>query len=131
MDSEWNVSVGVSIPIVDGGATKARVDTAVGQLVSLEASREKLRQDISMEVRKTLADIAKARERIRISDLNVTSAEENRRIAMGRYETGAGDPLEVTDALLSYTEAQLESRRAKYDMQLALVALEKATGRDM
>ena len=130
MGSEWNVGLGISIPIVDGGATKGRVDAAMGQLTSTEASREKLRQDIALEVRKTLAEIAKARERIRISELNVSSAGENRKIAIGRYETGAGDPFEVTDALLSFTEAQLESRRAKYDMQLALVALEKAVGKD-
>ena len=131
LDSEWNVGLSVSIPIVDGGTTKAKIETATGQLMSLEASREKLRQDIALEVRKTLADISKAHERIRISELNVASAEENRRIAMGRYETGAGDPFEVTDALLSFTDAQLENRRAKYDMQLALVALEKAVGKDI
>ncbi|MCL2010604.1 MAG: TolC family protein [Synergistaceae bacterium] len=131
LDSEWNVGVGITIPIVDGGATRARVAAAEGQLVSLEASREKLRQDIALEVRKILTDIARSRERIRISELNVASAEENRRVAVGRYETGAGDPFEVTDALLSFTEAQLENRRAKYDMQLALVALERATGKDV
>ena len=129
LNTEWNVGLGMSIPIVDGGAEKARVETAMGQLASLEASREKLRQDIALEVRRTLADIANARERIRITELNVVSAAENRRIAMGRYEAGAGGPFEVTDALLSYTEAHLENRRAKYDLQLALVALGRATGR--
>jgi len=129
LNSEWNVGLGMSVPIVDGGATKARTETAVGQLMSLEASRERLRQDIALEVRRTLADIANARERIRITELNVVSAAENRRIATGRYEAGTGGPFEVTDALLSYTEAHLENRRAKYDLQLALVALDRATGR--
>jgi len=129
LNSEWNVGLGMSVPIVDGGATKARTETAMGQLMSLEASRERLRQDIALEVRRTLADIANARERIRITELNVVSAAENRRIATGRYEAGTGGPFEVTDALLSYTEAHLENRRAKYDLQLALVALDRATGR--
>ena len=130
LDSEWNVGVGVSIPIVDGGTSRARMATAAGQLASLEASRERLRQDITLEVRRSLSDIANARERIRISELNIVSAEENRRIAMGRYETGAGDPFEVTNALLSYTEARLENRRARYDIRLAHVALERAIGRE-
>ena len=128
LDSEWNVGLGMSIPIVDGGATRARIETATGQLMSLEASRERLRQDIALEIRRTLADIANARERIRITELNLVNAAENRRVAMGRYEAGAGSPFEVTDALLSYTEAHLDNRRAKYDLQLALVALERATG---
>jgi len=131
LDTEWNVGLAMSIPIIDGGAANARMAVAAGQLTSLEASRERLRQDIALEIRRTLADISNARERIRITELNMLSAEENRRVAVGRYEAGAGSPFEVTDALLSYTDARLENRRARYDLQLALVALEIATGREI
>jgi len=131
MNTEWNVGLGMSIPIIDGGSANARMETARGQLMSLEASRERLRQDIALEIRRALTDIANARERIRITGLNVINAEENRRVAEGRHEAGAGSPFEVTDALLAYTEANLESRRARYDLQLAFMALERATGRDI
>jgi len=131
LDTEWNVGLAMSIPIVDGGAANARMAVATGQLTSLEAAHERLRQDIALEIRRTLADITNARERIRITELNMLSAEENRRVAIGRYEAGAGSPFEVTDALLSYTDARLENRRARYDLQLALVALEIAVGREI
>ena len=128
LDKAWNVGLKMSIPLVDGGAAKARIDMARGQLMSLTASQEKLRQDIMLEVRKALTDLRKARERIRISELTLVSAEENRKMAVGRYETGVGDSLEVTDALLSFADAQLANRQAYYDLQLALVGLEKAIG---
>ncbi|MDR1379741.1 MAG: TolC family protein [Synergistaceae bacterium] len=131
LEKAWNVGLRMTVPIVDGGATKARIDMARGQLVSLAATQEKLRQDILLEVRKAISDLTKARERIRISELTLASAEENRKMAVGRYETGVGDPLEVTDALLSFAEAQLANRQAYYDLQLAIIGLEKAIGKEL
>jgi outer membrane protein TolC len=131
LEKAWNVGLRMSVPIVDGGAAKARLDMARGQLASLAASQEKLRQDIMLEVRKALTDLTKARERIRISELTLVSAEENRKMAVGRYETGVGDSLEVTDALLSFADAQLANRQAYYDLQLALIGLEKAIGKEL
>jgi outer membrane protein TolC len=124
----WNTGIRMSIPIIDGGASKAKIDVARAQVTSLESSHEKLRQDITLEVSKAATDLAKARERIRISGLTLASAEENRKMAVGRYETGVGDPLEVTDAILSYTDAVLSSKQAMHDLQAAIINLEKATG---
>ena len=128
LEKSWNVGLRMSVPIIDGGAAKARVDTAQAQLSSLAASQEKLRQDISLEVRRAYTEIVKARERVRISELTLANAEENRKLALGRYETGVGDSLEVTDALLSYASARLENRKARYDFQTALIDTEKAIG---
>ena len=127
----WNIGVRMSVPIVDGGESKARLDIAKGQLGSLEAAREKLRQDILLDVKKAKTDLTNARERIRISELTLANAEENRRLAVGRYETGVGDPLEVTDALVSLTEAQLSKFQAHYDLQIAIIGMEQAIGMDM
>jgi outer membrane protein TolC len=128
LDKGWTTGLSLSVPIVDGGSADAGADIARAQIASLEASHEKLRQDIALDVRKARSDIEKARERIRISELRLVNAEENRRLAEGRYETGVGDPLEVTDALLSFTDAQLENKQAHYDLQAAIISLESAAG---
>ena len=124
----WNTGLRMTAPILDGGAAKAREDAARAQLASLEASREKLRQDIMLGVSRARSDIVKARERMRIAELTLVSAEENRRLAEGRYETGVGDALEVTDALLSHADAMLASQQARHDLQIAIVNLERAVG---
>ncbi|MDR1508607.1 MAG: TolC family protein [Synergistaceae bacterium] len=128
LEMGWNTGLRMSVPIVDGGAQKARIDIANAQIMSLEASHEKLRQDILLEVSRAKTDITKARERIRISELTLINAEENRKMAVGRYETGVGDPLEVADALVSFADAQLANKQAHHDLQLAIINLEKATG---
>ena len=124
----WNTGLKMSIPIADGGASASRADIARAQVSSLESSREKLRQGILLDVSRAKSDIIKARERIRISGITLKNAEENRKLAEGRYETGVGDAMEVTDALLSYTAAILASKQAQYDLQIAIVNLERAVG---
>ena len=126
----WNTGLRMSVPILDGGAAAAGVDIARAQIDSLAASHEKLRQSILLAVSRAKNDIAKAREGIRISHLTLANAEENLKLAEGRYETGVGDALEVTDAIVSYTDAQLAASNAQHDLQTAIIDLEKAVGLD-
>ena len=126
--SEWNVGLSMTVPIVDGGAASARTDIARAQARSLEAACEALRQNILLEVRKAVLNIRNAQERIRIAGLTVAQAEENYTLAEGRYRTGVGDSLELSDALLALTEARLSLYRARCDLQTAQFALESAAG---
>ena len=128
LSSEWNVGLSLNVPVVDGGAASARTDIARAQVRSLEAAREALRQNILLEVRKAVLNIRNARERIRIAGLTVAQAEENYSLAEGRYRTGVGDSLALSDALLALTDARLSVYRARYDLQVAQFALESATG---
>ena len=128
LSSEWNVGLSLNVPVVDGGAASARPDIARAQVRSLEAAREALRQNILLEVRKAVLNIRNARERIRIAGLTVAQAEENYSLAEGRYRTGVGDSLALSDALLALTDARLSVYRARYDLQVAQFALESATG---
>ena len=54
----------------------------------------------------------------------VAQAEENYSLAEGRYRTGVGDSLALSDALLALTDARLSVYRARYDLQVAQFALE-------
>ena len=128
LSSEWNVGLSLNVPVVDGGVASARTDIARAQVRSLEAAREALRQNILLEVRKAVLNIRNARERIRIAGLTVAQAEENYSLAEGRYRTGVGDSLALSDALLALTDARLSVYRARYDLQVAQFALESATG---
>jgi len=128
LDRGWNAGVQLSVPVVDGGETKAKVETARAQLRSLEATREKLRQDIMLDVGKALTELIRTREQVRVSALTLEDAEENRKLAEGRYNAGVGTPLEVTDALLGLADAQLSSYNARYNLQIAIISLENAVG---
>ncbi len=128
LDKGWNVGLSVSIPIVDGGAANAALEIAMAQAKSLNAVQETLKQNIQLEVRKAVLAVRTARERIRITELTVKQAKENYELAEGRYQMGVSNALEVTDALLALTNANLSAYQAIYGLQSALVNLEKSIG---
>ena len=55
-------------------------------------------------------------------------ARENLRLAVRRYELGAGAPQEATDAQLSLEQAEMNELNARYDLFLSGLKLAKALG---
>jgi outer membrane protein TolC len=53
---------------------------------------------------------------------------ENLELANGRYASGVGSPIEVTDALVAASNAKTAQISALYDYKLAQSSLEKAAG---
>ena len=58
-------------------------------------------------------------------------ASENLELAEGRYETGVGNVIELTDAQTQRASAEADRVRALYDYQVAVAALEQAIGREL
>lgn len=124
----WNASISMSVPVVDGGSSAAEIASSRASLAAAEATLESSRQKIVLEVRRALNDLRTARERVALTELSVANANENYRLAAGRYETGVGGALEVTDALVSLTSALLSKSQAVGKFETAVVALEDAIG---
>ncbi len=55
-------------------------------------------------------------------------ATENLEIANGRYKAGVGNPIEVTDAEITYMNAKNSHTQALYDYQVAVASLDRAIG---
>ena len=62
------------------------------------------------------------------AELTVRQAVENLELANGRYASGVGSPIEVTDALAAASNAKLSEISALYDYRIALAGLERAVG---
>jgi outer membrane protein len=57
------------------------------------------------------------------------AAAENLRLAWGRYRSGVGSIIEVTDAQVRFARADLEKVRALFDYRVVEARLDKAVGR--
>jgi outer membrane protein TolC len=125
-----NLSVGlrVDVPVYDAGERDAAVEIARSQRTQSEALLEAMTQSIVYEVRQAVLDLENAYARIRAAGETIQYAQENLELAQGRYSTGVGSPLEVSDAVSELSEARFTHYRAIYDAQAAVVSLEKATG---
>ena len=82
----------------------------------------------SREVEQAYISVSEASERIQAAQVAVASAQENFRLAQGRFDAGVGTILELTDAQLALTQTQNAEAQALADYRIAVVRLERALG---
>jgi outer membrane protein len=126
--SSWDVLLTVSLPLLDGGATKAAATQARARLKGSQADLESQINQVELEVEQALVELERTQERVQASEVAVAAAEARLAAAEGKYRNAVGILLEVIDARVAVTEAHASRVQARYDYQTALVALERAMG---
>lgn len=127
LQSSWNIGANVNLSIFNGGLTVAQVAEAKANLSNLKFNEDVLRLNIALEVRQAVINVQQAAEAIRVADKGLQQARENLDLAEGRYKTGVGNIIELTDAQASLTSAEANYVKALYSYQTAVAAVEKAT----
>jgi TolC family type I secretion outer membrane protein len=128
LDQGWSFGAQLNVPLFSGYSTKYQVEEARANLDVLTANEALLRQTIHQEVKQAWLNLQEAADRIAAAELSVRQATENLDLANGRYASGVGSPIEVTDALVSVSNAKLAHISALSDYRLAQASLEKAAG---
>ncbi len=128
LDQGWSFGAQLSIPLFTGYLTKYQIDEARANLEVLAANEALLRQSIYQDVRQAWLNMREAADRIVVAELSVRQATENLELANGRYTSGVGNPIEVTDALVAASNAKTAHISALYDYKVAQASLEKAAG---
>jgi TolC family type I secretion outer membrane protein len=128
LEEGWSVGATLTFPIFSGFLTKYQVEESKANLNVLRANEELLRQGILLEVQEAYLNLQDAEERISTAEIAVRQAEENLDLAHGRYAAGVGNPIEVTDAQVAYSNAKTAYIQALYDYKVAQASLEKAMG---
>ncbi|MBI2494409.1 MAG: TolC family protein [Candidatus Rokubacteria bacterium] len=129
MNEVWELNVGLTWSIFDGGNRVARYREARAAYDAAQARVKAKELDISREVEQTQLSLAETEERIQAAQAAVASAQENFRLAQGRFDAGVGTILELTDAQLALTQAQNTEAQALADYRIAIARLERALGR--
>jgi TolC family type I secretion outer membrane protein len=128
IDRSWNVGVALTFPLFTGLSTKYAVDEASASLDIALANEESLKQRIYLEVQSAWLNRKEALERIEVGKAIVRQAEETLELARGRYATGVGSSIEITDALIKHYNARMTYITALTDYSIAQASLEKAIG---
>ncbi|MDP1992062.1 MAG: TolC family protein [Syntrophales bacterium] len=128
LDQGWSVGAQLNVPLFNGFLTKYQVEEARANLDVLAANEALLRQTIYQDVKQAWLNLDEAADRIVTAELSVRQATENLDLANGRYASGVGSPIEVTDALVAVSNAKTAHISALYDYRLAQASLEKAAG---
>jgi len=128
LDQGWSFGAQVNVPLFNGFLTKYQVEEARANLDVLAANEALLRQTVYQDVKQAWLNLDEAADRIVTAELSVRQATENLDLANGRYTSGVGSPIEVTDALVAVSNAKTAHISALYDYRLAQASLEKAAG---
>jgi outer membrane protein TolC len=124
----WNITLALNIPLFDGLATRARVKQAKAGLNQIQLGKSQLLDGIQLDVKSAYLALQEAEALLDAQRETVQQAEEGLRIANLQHENGMITSVELTDAELALTQAQVNRLQALYDYTIAIARLEKAIG---
>ena len=127
-NSQAYAGVAMSWNLFNGLSTTATARKAAIQALSAENDLEGGRRSVANDVEKAIAQLATARAQVRVAQQAEGTAKEGLRLARTRQEVGVGTQLEVRDAELKLTQAQLNVVGSLVDGREAEAALRRAQG---
>jgi outer membrane protein len=118
--------VGLSMPLYDGGATRARVGELAADRSALGARRDEARLAIRREVEQALTNARVALTLWESDSSRVSAAHEALRLAEAGYKGGTVTATEVRDAESALADARAEEAQSLMDYWSAHAALDHA-----
>jgi outer membrane protein len=88
------------------------------------------KRQVASDVQTAIANLSGARQRAQVAGQSEATAQEGLRLAKARQTVGVGTELDVRDAELKLTQAQLAHVNALVDGREQLAALKRAMGSD-
>ncbi len=122
------VAVNVDVPVFNGGLFNARHATAEYRSLEAENTLRDLQETVARDVRTAWANVTTAYQRLDVTAQFLRSATLALDLANGRYNLGLSSIVELTQAQLNVTRAEIEDLSAKYDFQDETSALQYAIG---
>jgi len=120
--------VNMSIPILNGGLFKARRQEAESHAAAASKDVEDLSVQISRDVQVAWLDANDAFRRLDVTARLVAEANEALRLAQARYDNALGSIVELNQAQLNQTAAEIAAASAKYEYLSRRAALNYAIG---
>jgi len=122
------IAANVSIPVFNGHLFSARREAAVQRAMESDQRLRDEQQRISRDVRVAWASTNDAFQRIDVTAQFLRQAALALDLAQGRYSLGLSSIIELTQAQLNLTNAEIENLNAKYDYQTQYSALQYTIG---
>ncbi len=128
--SSWYGAAGanVSIPIFNGFEYSARAREADLRATAASEQVRNLRDVIARDVRTTVLNAQTAFQRIAVTQQLLNQANTALELAQARYKVGLAGIVDLTQAQLAQTEAQIGYANARYAYQAVLAEVRFQTG---
>jgi outer membrane protein len=122
------VAMNMSVPVFNGHLFSARREAARYRSNEAEQRLRDVQERIARDVRVAWASSMNAFQRIDVTAQFLRQATLAMDLAQGRYNLGLASIVELTQAQLNVTQAEIENLSAKYDYQTQNAALQYSAG---
>ncbi len=125
-----NSSIGItlSVPLFSGFRTTYQVRAAEAQLQGRVAERDRLANQIALDVWRTYQGMLSNSQALRAADDLVIAAEQSAKLVLGRYKAGIGNILDTLTAQSALANAHQQRVSALYNFFFSRFTLAQAIG---
>ncbi len=134
--NQFAATLNVTLPLWDGGLSRARMHEAQGAEAEAIVQRRAVVDAAKLQVRQAYLALLQARDRVAVANTALQQAQEAYRLAQVRYRAGVSQQpgvspiLELSNSQASLTQAQSNRVSALYDYYTARAALDQSVGRN-
>jgi outer membrane protein len=127
-DHYEGAAININIPVFNGHFFAARRAAALQEAHAADQDLRDVEERIARDVRESWADAVTAYQQIAVADQLLNQAKLALALAQGRYNLGLSSIVELSQAQLNETQAQIQVVNAKYDYQNQNAALQYQVG---
>lgn len=118
----------LSIPVFNGGLFSAKRAQAAHEAAAAAQDTRQLQLEVSEQVRVAWYRASEAYQSIAVTARLVSTSKEALRLAQDRYDAGLGSIVELNEAQLNETSAEIQAANAAYTYLTRRAQLDFATG---
>jgi len=127
-DWNWNLQLGVSLPLFQGNRRNSQYQRAKVQLLQLNTQRLNQERIIEQQIRSELENIRASFRNIELTKEAEDAVVRNFEIVQDSYSEGVVTITQLLDAQNAAISSQLNSANAVYIFLIDLLSMERATG---
>jgi outer membrane protein TolC len=124
----WGIGLGMTFPLFDLPAIKARKEIASYQERAETARYQQVEQDLSAALARARAGVEGARRVAQNTPVQLEAARDAERQATARYKSGLGTLIDVADAQRLVTQAEINDSIARLNVWRAMLGMAAAGG---
>ncbi len=123
----WFVGLTFSVPLDNGLAAK-QLEADEVAVKAAEVRRDQAEREIALQVRQARRLLTTQKRRLELSEKEIALARKNLQAMQDKFEAGLASYLEVLQLEEDLSEAQLGYNRARIDVIIARIGLQRLTG---
>jgi len=129
LQENYGVAVSLTYPLFSGFQTREQTKEALATISSTQYEYIETKRRVRLQVEVSAYSVQEAQERLSARKKQRDASEENLRLATARYEVGAGDIIEMTDAQAQMVRSETDRINTAFDFAVSHASLLRAMGR--